>query len=209
MGKTKEQFVAVYVRTSKADGRQAKGEDSQIRHLKDFCRRNHLAPVKWYKDRISGASDKRPALDLLQKRVFEGKVSTIVTWKLDRLSRGGARAGLNLLADWLKRGIRVISTTEQFDFSGATGELIASVLFAVAGMYREALIQNTKRGLDAARARGVRLGAPVRLHAEDITPLLKAGASMAQAAAHLGCTVPGLYLALKREGITPMEARGQ
>ena len=46
-----------------------------------------LADVKWYTDKATGADLKRPAFERLQKAIFKGEVSTVIVWKLDRLSR--------------------------------------------------------------------------------------------------------------------------
>lgn len=199
MQQTHEKLVACYVRVSTCD--QDKGLQSQEHALRDYCRSHGLRPVKWYRDTISGATTQRPAFDLLQKRVFQGKVGTVVVWKLDRLSRKGIKEGVTILTHWLENGIRVVSVTQQLDFSGQIGQLIASVLFAVAAMEREAIRENTKRGLAAARARGVKLGRRPKLFSKDIVPLLKAGQTIAEVAQQLGKTRQGIYVTLKREGI--------
>ena len=38
-------------------------------------------------------------------------------WKLDRLARS-LKEGVNVLADWCQRGLRVIAVTQQIDLSG-------------------------------------------------------------------------------------------
>jgi DNA invertase Pin-like site-specific DNA recombinase len=51
-----------------------------------------------------------------------------------------------------------VSVTQQLDFSGATGQLIASVLFAVAQMEQETRRERQAAGIAAARERGVYRG---------------------------------------------------
>lgn len=189
--------VAVYVRVSTLD--QEKGIESQEHAIRQYLAGHGITEAKWYRDRISGAKDKRPGLDALEKAVFNGQAKTVVVWKLDRLTRKGPRDGLNLLGKWLDSGVRVVSVTEQFDFHGAVGEMIASVLFAVARMYRDQLIENTKRGMAAAKAKGVRLGKRPKLFAKDIQPLLDAGLNVSQAARKLGRSRQAVYNALQRE----------
>ena len=58
-----------------------------------------------------------------------GEAKTVVVWRLDRLTRK-QRDGINTLADWCEKGVRVVSVTQQLDLSGATGRLITGVLFA-------------------------------------------------------------------------------
>jgi DNA invertase Pin-like site-specific DNA recombinase len=43
-----------------------------------------------------------------------------------------SKEGVNVLADWCQRGVRVIAVTQQIDFSGLVGNLIASLLFGIA-----------------------------------------------------------------------------
>ena len=70
--------------------------------------------VRWYEDRESGTSLQRPALDRMQRAIFEGEVDTVVVWKLDRISRR-QHEGISLLAAWCERGVRVVVVTQQID----------------------------------------------------------------------------------------------
>jgi len=191
-------MVAVYMRVSTFD--QEKGLKSQERALKDYCRNNGHEKVIWYRDKLSGATTKRPAFAKLQRDIFNGKVNTVVCWKLDRLSRS-TRDGINLLCDWIAKGIRVIAITQQLDFSGTVGQMVASVLFAVAQMERENLRENTKRGLAAAKAKGVKLGKRPKLFAKDIVPMLESGMSITGVADRLGKTRQAIYNCLIRDGV--------
>jgi DNA invertase Pin-like site-specific DNA recombinase len=65
-----------------------------------------------------------------------GEVDTIVVWKLDRLSRS-LRDGINTLCDWCDRGLRVVATSQQIDFNGSLGKMLAAVRFGVAEMEQE------------------------------------------------------------------------
>ena len=55
----------------------------------------------------------------------------MVVWKLDRLARS-LEEGVNVLADWCQREVRMIAITPQIDLSGPVGHLIASLLFGIA-----------------------------------------------------------------------------
>ena len=150
-----KQPVACYIRVSTLD--QEKGAQSQEKALQDYVANHGMQNVKWYRDRVSGATLSRPAFQELQDNIFKGEIDTVVCWKLDRLSRS-MRDGINVLADWCDRGVRVVSITQGLDFNGAVGKMIAGVLLAVAEMERENIRENIRRGQQAARARGVRWG---------------------------------------------------
>jgi predicted transcriptional regulator len=93
----------------------------------------------------------------LQQAIFHGEVDTVVVWKLDRLSRK-TQEGINLLADWCDRGVRVISVTQQIDLRGSVGRLIASVLFGLAEIEREYLRERQAAGITVAKSQGVYTG---------------------------------------------------
>ena len=189
-------MIAVYCRVSTLD--QEKGLKSQEKSLQDYCDNHGLTNLVWYRDRITGSTIDRPAFNKLQRDIFTGKVNTVVCWKLDRLSRS-LKDGINILTDWLEKNVRVIATAQQLDFSGAVGQLIASVLFAIAAMERENLRENTKRGMAAAKAKGVKLGKRPKLFAKDIVPLLQSGLSIGEVAIKLNKTRQAIYNALRRE----------
>ncbi len=190
--------VGVYIRVSTLD--QESGLRSQVKALEDFLQGRGLAGATWYRDRMSGASTKRPEFEKLQRDIFLGEVKIVVCWKLDRLSRS-LKDGINILCDWLDKGVRIVAVSQQLDFDGAVGRLVASVLFAVAQMERDNLRENTKRGMMAAKARGVRLGRRPSLFARDIVPLLKDGLSVGATARRLGMSRQAIYRALERESV--------
>ena len=196
--KTAIKKIGMYLRVSTYD--QENGLKSQRRALKDYCTNNGFSNPKWYEDRLSGKDTNRPAFKKLQKDIFDGKVKTVIVWKLDRLSRS-LKDGINTLCHWLDKGIRVISVTQQLDFGGPVGKMIAGILFAVAEMERENLRENTKRGLAGAKARGVKLGKRPKLFAKDIVPLIKDGMTIKEIAEKFNKTKPAIYNCLKREGV--------
>jgi DNA invertase Pin-like site-specific DNA recombinase len=186
--------VAVYCRTSTNE--QIKGLDSQIAAIEAYLQANGITDVIWFREQLSGKDLNRPAFAALQAAIDRQEVGTVVCWSLDRLSRNLVD-GINTLVAWCKAGIRCISVTQQLDFSGPTGELVASVLFAVAAMQRSALQEATVRGLKAARARGTRLGAKPRLHALEVKELVDS-VGWAEAAARLQASQSGLRKCLAR-----------
>ena len=145
--------TAAYVRVSTV----GQNESGQRRKLREWLKGNGVDNVRWYVDKGTGDNLDRPQFEKLQQDIFNGTVKTVVVFKLDRLSRDLAD-GIATLTDWLGKGVRVVSVTQQLDFSGATGKLVAAVLFAVAEMEQETRRERQAVGIAAAKERGVYKG---------------------------------------------------
>ena len=147
--------VACYIRVSTVGQNSA----SQKREIQKWLSGNGIEPdsVLWFVDRESGDSMARTEFEKLEGAIFRGEVGTVVVWKLDRLSRK-LRDGINTLCDWCERGLRVVSVTQQIDFNGAIGKMLAAVLLGVAEMEQETRRERQRAGIEAAKERGVYKG---------------------------------------------------
>ncbi len=63
-----------------------------------------------------------------------------------------------MLADWCDRGLRVVSVTQQINFNGATGKMLAAVLLGVAEMEQETRRERQAAGIAVAKEHGVYRG---------------------------------------------------
>lgn len=147
--------IAVYIRVS-TTGQNEAGQRQELEH---WLTGNGIPSdaVRWYVDKKSGDTLARPAFARLQTDIFGGDVGTVVVWRLDRLSRK-IRDGINVLCDWCERGLRVVSVTQQIDFSGTVGKVLAAVLLGLGQMEQEARHERQQAGIKAARERGVYKG---------------------------------------------------
>ena len=147
--------IAAYVRVS-TKGQKTDGQEQEIR---SWMKNNgyDLRQVRWYRDKETGKSLKRPDFDRLQRDIFDGQVKTVVCWKLDRLSRR-LRDGVNLLADWCDRGLRIVVVTQRIELNGAVGRMIAAVMLGLAEIELEFRAERQTAGIKAAKARGIYLG---------------------------------------------------
>jgi DNA invertase Pin-like site-specific DNA recombinase len=118
--------TAVYIPISSPKGQKT---DSQRAELEAWLKRHRYKAVQWFEDHGSGTTMQREEFQRLQGAIFAGEI--VVVWKLDRLARN-LKEGVNVLADWCQRGVRIISVTQQIDLSGPVGHLIASRLFGIA-----------------------------------------------------------------------------
>lgn len=100
---------------------------------------------------------KRPEFERLQADIFAGKIKTVIIWKLDRLSRN-LRDGVNVLADWAEKGIKIIVITQQLELSGVVGRTIAALLLGLAEIEHTNIKERQRAGIQAAKLRGVYTG---------------------------------------------------
>ncbi|MQW55483.1 recombinase family protein [Sinorhizobium meliloti] len=144
-------------RVSKADG-------SQVHDLqRDALANAGVEADNVYEDSASGKKDDRPGLAACLKALRRG--DTLVVWKLDRLGRD-LRHLVNLVDDLTKRSIGLKVLTGEgasIDTSTANGRLVFGTFAALAEFERALIIQRTKAGLAAARARGRNGGAPFKM----------------------------------------------
>jgi len=176
--------TAFYIRVSSPKGQKT---DSQRAELEAWRKRQRLKAVRWFEDRDSATNLQRKAFQQLQTAIFNGEIETVVVWKLDRLARS-LKEGVNILADWCKRDVRVIAMTQQIDLSGTVGHLIASLLFGIAEMELKHAKERQAIGIALARTRGVYKGR--QAGTTKATPI------RAQALRRQGLTVPEIANAL-------------
>lgn len=153
MPKKVKKQTAIYIRVSTKD----QNERLQRREIKTWIENHGIADAVWYFDKATGDNMNRPQFKKMQRAVFDGHVHTVVVWKLDRLSRK-MRDGVNVIGNWCDKGIRVVSVTEAFDFSGMFGEMIAAFLLTLAQNEQKNRRERQKAGIAAARAEGVKWG---------------------------------------------------
>lgn len=149
--------VALYARVSTDD----QTCENQLRELREYIRRRGWTAAEYVDHGVSGAKDRRPALDRLVVDVKRHKVDAVVCWRLDRLGRN-LRHLVLLLDDWQARGVAFVTLGEGIDTSTAAGRLVAGVLGSIAEFERARIQERIRAGLARAKAQGVRLGRPRR-----------------------------------------------
>jgi DNA invertase Pin-like site-specific DNA recombinase len=146
-----------YVRVSKADGSQVTDlqRDALLAAGVD---RGHI-----YEDTTSGRRDDRPGLAACLKALRER--DTLIVWKLDRLGRD-LRHLVNTVHELTTRGVGLKVLTGQgaaIDTTTAAGKLVFGIFAALAEFERELIVERTKAGMAAARARGRSGGRPFKM----------------------------------------------
>jgi DNA invertase Pin-like site-specific DNA recombinase len=119
-------------------------------------------PLSKYVDRgVSGAKDKRPALDALLKDAKRRRFDVLVCWRLDRLGRN-LRHLVAMLEDLQHVGVAFVSLGEGIDCTTPAGKLQLHILAALAEFERERIRERVLAGLLRARSQGKPLGRPRR-----------------------------------------------
>ncbi len=148
--------IACYVRVSTLD-QSTKMQESELR---DYAKRRGWTVHKVYRDEgISGARDRRPALDQLfaDCRRRKENIDVVLVWKFDRFARS-MRALVNALETFRALGIDFCSATEPIDTTLPHGELVFQILSAVAQWERSIIGERVRAGMKRAKAEGQRFG---------------------------------------------------
>ncbi len=139
--------------------------------------------VEVVSDVMSGATKDRPGWTRVLAELNAG--DTLVVCRLDRAGRS-ARDLLELSTKLQERGVHLRSLYESVDTSTAHGRLFFTLTSAFAEFEREIIVERTKSGQAAARARGVKFGRPKKTPTEPkvvtVKSLVAAGNSVRQAA---------------------------
>ena len=180
-----------YMRVSKTDGSQV--TDLQRDAL--IAAKVELGHI--YEDAASGKRDDRPGLAACLKALREG--DTLVVWKLDRLGRD-LRHLVNTVHDLTARGIgfKVLSGHgASIDTTSSSGKLVFGIFAALAEFERELIVERTRAGMAAARARGRNGGRPYTMTAAKLRLAMASMASrdtkVSTLCSELGITRQTLY----------------
>lgn len=108
-----------------------------------------------FEDQVSGMAMRRPGLDKALNKLGEG--DTLVVWRLDRLGRSLPHLieTIHLVGE---KGAGFRSLTESIDTTTAGGRLYFHMMGALAEFERTLIIERTRAGMKAAKARGVEVG---------------------------------------------------
>jgi DNA invertase Pin-like site-specific DNA recombinase len=152
----KEKRAGIYTRVSTSD----QHPEMQERELVDYAKLRNWAVYKIYSDKgVSGASERRPALDALLDDCRRRKIDVVVVWKFDRFARS-LKQLLNALELFRKLEIAFVSCTEAIDTSLPHGEMLFQIIGAIAQWERSLIVERVRAGLQHARSQGKRLGRP-------------------------------------------------
>jgi DNA invertase Pin-like site-specific DNA recombinase len=151
-----------------------------------------------YQEAASGARWDRTQLQSMLDHLRPGEVVTV--WKLDRLSRSLPDL-LTILQRVQDKGAHFRSLTEAIDTTTPAGRMMFAMIGAFAEFERAMLRERTNAGLRAAKARGTRLGPPIKVTPDKLMAarkLLEEGNTQGAVARMLGISPAALSRGLRK-----------
>jgi DNA invertase Pin-like site-specific DNA recombinase len=177
--------VALYARVSTV------GQDPEVQLV---ALRAHAAQRDWqvieeFVDRgVSGATERRPALDRLMKAAWAGQFQVVLVWRFDRFARS-VKHLVAALETFRTLHVGFVSLQEQLDTATPIGQAMFTIIGAMAQLERDIIRERVKAGLDRAKARGIRLGRPrVPVAGHELVALRQQGLSVGEMARRLRCS---------------------
>jgi DNA invertase Pin-like site-specific DNA recombinase len=147
--------AAIYARVSTLD----QEPENQLAELRRYVEARGWTATEYVDKGVSGATDRRPALDRLVADARRRRFDVLVCWRLDRLGRN-LRHLVTLLEELQSVGVAFVSLGEGIDCTTPAGKLQLHILAALAEFERARIAERVKAGLSRVRAAGRRLGRP-------------------------------------------------
>src|SRR5437899_4312108 len=147
--------AAIYARVSTVD----QEPENQLQELRRYVGARGWTASEYVDRGVSGAKDRRPALDQLLTDARRRRFDVLACWRLDRLGRN-LKHLITLLEELQALGVAFVSLAEGIDATTPAGKLQMHILGAIAEFERERIRERVMAGLARVRAAGRRLGRP-------------------------------------------------
>lgn len=141
----KEKIVALYVRVSTGYQVDKDSLPFQKQELQSYCTHVlHLENTEIFEDAgKSGKNTNRPAFERMMNKIKADKVSHVLVYKIDRISRN--LVDFSQMYDTFKyHRVTFISLNEQFDTSSAIGEAVLKIILVFAELERKLTSERVK-----------------------------------------------------------------
>ena len=172
--------AAIYARVSTFD----QEPENQLAELRQYVTARSWTAVEYVDKGVSGAKDRRPALDALLADARRRRCDVVICWRLDRFGRN-LRHLVTVIDELQALGVAFVSLGEGLDLTTPAGRLQLHVLAALAEFERARIAERVAAGLARARRNGTRLGRPEKVVSEALLAPVR-GLPIREAARRLG-----------------------
>ena len=106
---------------------------------------------------FSGGNIDRDGFQKMMRKIEQGKISKVIVYRLDRISRSLADF-VSILGTFKEYGVEFVSTQEAFDTGSPYGELIVKILAVFAEFERQSIIQRVTQAYEHRSEMGFYMG---------------------------------------------------
>jgi DNA invertase Pin-like site-specific DNA recombinase len=203
---TSSRRVALYLRVS-TDGQSTA---LRRRELLEASKYRGWTVTEVYEDAgVSGTKgrEQRPAFDRLCRDAVRRRFDVIAAWSVDRLGRS-LQDLVAFLGDTHGAGVNLYLHQQAVDTTTPAGRALFQMMGVFAEFERAMIRDRVKAGLDAARAKGVRLGAPRKGNnvVASIERARAKGLSIRAIADKLGVGIGTVHRVIKGEHVSQQQA---
>ena len=147
-------IVAIYVRVST----RKQDETNQLPRLREIAKNRGFEVFNEYSDEASAKDANRPGWKELMEDASNHKFDAILVTKLDRVMRSLVQLNITM-SNLQTYNVKLIcADIGEIDCSTPMGKVQMQIIGAIAEWEREIIVQRTKEGLEARKARGAKLG---------------------------------------------------
>ena len=147
-------IVAIYVRVST----RKQDETNQLPRLREIAKNRGFEVFNEYSDEASAQDANRPGWKELLEDASNHKFDAILVTKLDRVMRSLVQLNITM-SNLQAYNVKLIcADIGEIDCSTPMGKVQMQIIGAIAEWEREIIVQRTKEGLEARKARGAKLG---------------------------------------------------
>jgi DNA invertase Pin-like site-specific DNA recombinase len=201
---TKEVRAALYARVSTSGHGQDVG--LQLDELRQVAAQRRWVATEFVDEGVSGAKDRRPALDRMMEAARAGRLDVVAVWRFDRFARD-TRHLLVAMEEFRGLNVSFVSLREQVDTSSPMGKAMFTIISAISELERDLIRERVVAGVRRAQAAGKHCGRPkVAMDLRPALALLREGRGLKDVAAILKVSRATLRRRLREEGAWPVGA---
>ena len=150
--------IALYARKS-IDRENSISCETQIEYCKATLKPNEISEkiLTFVDNGYSGGNTDRVGFQKMMRMIEQGKISKLVVYRLDRISRSLSDF-VNILNMLKRYNVKFVSSQESFDTSSPYGEMIVKILMVFAEFERQSIIERVTQAYAHRSEKGFYMG---------------------------------------------------